>query len=124
MAKFDLPEDMALRFLGETAFIKHFEGDADDALQFTASTALDVGQMRYLAVYTRQNNIIANEPDTHNQLFDIEAIYTSEDEARFGGASWSVGAAYTFAQNAEKQDNHILSLKIALAFGGSTEFGK
>lgn len=120
MTRLAMPDDMALHVMGETAFFKHFEGGEDDALQLTASAALDVGQLRYIAAYTRQNNIIAFAPNTHHQLLDFEAIYTSDEGQPFEDAKWSLGAAYTWQQNATKEENHIISLKAELTFGGTT----
>jgi hypothetical protein len=117
-------DETTLRLLAEAAYLRNFEGDPDDALILTGSAALDVGQMRYIAAYSHQKNIIAGEPDTTGHLADVEAIYSSEDDSPFDGAKWSLGAAYTFARNDDGEDSHTISLKAVIDFGGSVEFGK
>ena len=120
---FELDQN-TLRLLAEAAYLHNFEGGPDDAMFLTASAAYDVGQMRYIATYTHQSNIIAGEPDTQEQLADFEVIYSSGDDTPFDGAKWSLGAAYTYARSDEPQDSHMLSLRATLDFGGNVEFGK
>ncbi len=115
---------MTLRLLGESAYLHHFEGGEDDALLLTGSAAVYIGQMRYGATYSLQDNFAAQGPNTLEHLADFEAIYRSEDGMSFPRASWEIGAAYTFAHRNEGEDNHMISLRAVLEFTGSAEFGE
>jgi hypothetical protein len=123
-AKFDLDDEMALRFLGETAYLRHFEGGRDNALLVTGSAALERGPMNYVATYTRQLNFLAGETDTRDHLLDFEAIYSSGDDTPFDGAKWELAAAYTFERNSDGEDAHLFSLRATFDLAGSFEFGK
>jgi len=122
--KVELNEEMTLRLLGETAYLRHFEGDQDDALLVTGSAALERDRMRYIATYTQKRNLIAGEPDTREHLLDFEAIYSSEDDVPIVGSNWELGAAYTFARDDEQQDSHMFSLRATFNYGNSVEFGQ
>lgn len=113
-----------VRVLGEAAYIKHLDSGPDDAVFLTGSAALDVKPLTYVATYTQKRNLVAEGPDTREHLADFEVIYESQKDAPFAGSQWTLGAAYTFAQNAEGERAHTLSLRATLKFGGETEFGR
>ena len=117
-------DEMTLRLLGEAAYLRHFEGGPDDALLVTGSAALEKDSMRYIATYTQQVNLVAGGPDTREHLADFEAIYSSEEDTPFAGSKWELGAAYTFARNADREDAHIFSVRAVFDFAGSVELGK
>ncbi len=119
-AKFDLNEEMTFRLAAEAAYLNHFEGDPDDALLLTGSAMIEQGQFKYIAAYTLKNNIIAAEPNTNEHLFDLEMVYTSEDDTPLVGADWQLAAAYTFAHDEDQQDSHQLSLRAEFNLAGST----
>ncbi|WP_245430660.1 hypothetical protein [Mesorhizobium sp. WSM3868] len=114
-----------LRLLGESAYLKHFDGGPDDALLLTGSVALEVQPMTYIATYTQQRNFVADGPDTREQLADFEVIYASgEEDAPSGAAKWNLGAGYTFAENAEDERTHTFSVRATLQFGGHVKLGR
>lgn len=117
-------DEMTLRLLGETSFIRRFDGHPDDALVVTGSAALEVAQLTYVATYSQQVNLVAGGSDTREHLADFEIIYTSEDDTPFDGAKWNLGAAYTFARNADDENEHLFSVRAVLDFGGNVEFGR
>jgi hypothetical protein len=112
--------DNTLRLLGETAYLKHFEGGEDNAWIVTGSAALEVDQITYSAAYSRQRNLVPGGPDTREHLADLSLLYQSEDDQPFAGANWSLGAGYTFAQNEDRERTHTLSATLTLEFGGTT----
>jgi len=117
-------DEMTLRLLGEAAFVRHFDGRPDDALLLTGSAALEAAPLTYVATYTQQVNLAAEGPDTREHLADFEIIYASEEDTPFQGAKWNLGAAYTFARNADGENEHIFSVRAELDFGGNVEFGR
>jgi hypothetical protein len=117
-------DDMTLRLLGETAYLRHFDGRADDALVLTGSAALEVEPLTYIATYTQQLNLVAGGPDTREHLADFEIIYAPDEDARFDGGKYRLGAAYTFVRNADDEDAHFFSVRAAFDFGGDVEFGR
>ena len=123
-ANFEIADETTLRLMGETSYISHLEGDQEDALIVTGLAALDRDRMRYIAAYSQKRNFIAGEPDSREHLFDLEAIYLSGDDTPFEGASWNLGAAYTFERDEERQDTHLFTLRATIDYAGSTEFGK
>lgn len=118
---FDL-DGKTLRLLGETTYLQHFEGGADDALVLTGSAALEVESLTYIAAYTQQLNFVAEGPNTREHLADFEILYQSAEDRPFNGAQWTLGAAYTFAQNADNERAHTFSVRATLDFGGNVEF--
>jgi hypothetical protein len=120
---FELNE-MTLRLLGETALVRHFDGRKDDAFVVTGSVALDIDPLTYIATYTQQTNLIAGGPDTRDYLADFEIIYSSDDNTPFAGTNWQLGAAYTFARNADHENAHIFSVRAVFDFSGGVEFGR
>ncbi len=122
-AKFDVG-DMTVRLLGETALVRGFESNPDDALIMTGSAALEIDAMTYTAAFSQQKTYVKNDADTINRLLEISAVYRSEDDVPFDGASWSAGAAYDCRRDADAQTAHVLSLLLSFTFGGSHEFGK
>lgn len=120
---FDL-DTMTLRLLGEASYLRHFDGGPDDALFLTGSAALEVDRLTYLATYTQQLNLVAEEPDTREQWADFEIIYSSEEDRPFDGTNWELAAAYTFARNSDDEDAHIFSVRARLDFSGTVEFGR
>ena len=122
-AKFDIDE-VTVRLLGETAFVRGFESNPDDALIMTGSAALEMGAMTYTAAFSRQKTYVRDDADTVERLLEVSAVYQSEDDVPFDGASWSAGAAYDYSSDADAQTAHVLSLLLSFTFGGSHEFGK
>lgn len=122
-AKFDVG-DMTVRLLGETAYVRGFESNPDDALIMTGSAALEVDAMTYTAAFSQQKTYVKDDADTVERLLEVSAVYQSEDDVPLDGASWSAGAAYDFSRDADAQTAHLLSLLLSFTFGGSHEFGK
>ena len=122
-AKFDAG-GMTVRLLGETAYIHGFESNPDDALIMTGSAAFEIGQMTYTAAFSQQKTYVKDDADTIDRLLETSAIYQSEDDVPFDGASWSAGVAYDYSRDADAQTAHVLSLLVSFTFGGSHEFGK
>ena len=122
-AKFDV-DDMTVRLLGETAYVRGFESNPDDALIMTGSAALEMGAMTYTAAFSRQKTYVRDDADTVERLLEVSAVYQSEDDVPFDGASWSAGVAYDYSRDADAQTAHALSLLLSFTFGGSHEFGK
>ena len=60
--------DTMLRFLGEGAYIRNFEGSADDAVIGTIAAALESGPMTYSAAYTHQLNLVDGDSNM-NDIF-------------------------------------------------------
>lgn len=122
-AKFDIG-DMTVRLLGETALVRGLESNPDDALIITGSAALEVDAMTYTAAFSQQKTYVKDDADTVERLLEISAVYQSEDDVPFDGASWSAGVAYDYSRDADAQTAHALSLLLSFTFGGSHEFGK
>lgn len=116
-------DETTLRLLGETAYLRHFDGRSDDALVLTGSAALEVERVTYVATYTQQVNFVAGWPDTREHLADFEIIYASDEDRPLEGAGWKLAAAYTFARNAEDETAHIFSVRAVFDFGGEVELG-
>lgn len=116
-------DEMTLRLLGEAGYLRHFETGLDDALILTSLAALEVGQMRYIASFSYQKNIIPNEPNTREHVADFEAIYSSGEDMPFAGTNWEIGAAYTFARNDDRETSHMFSVRAVFDLSGSVEFG-
>ena len=117
-------DETTLRLLGEMAYLRHFDGRPNDALVLTGSAALEVEPWTYIATYTQQLNLVAGGPNTYEHLADFEMIYAYGEDARFDEATWTLGAAYTFARNAEGENAHLFSVRAAFDFGGDVEFGR
>ena len=122
-AKFDVG-DMTVRLLGETAYVRGFESNPNDALIMTGSAALEMGAMTYTAAFSRQKTYVRDDADTVERLLEVSAVHQSEDDVPFDGASSSAGAAYDYSRDADAQTAHVLSLLLSFTFGGSHEFGK
>ena len=120
---FELGE-MRLGLLGETAYLQNFDGREDDALVVTGSAALETNPLTYIATYTQQVNLIAGGPDTREYLADFEVIYSSDDYAPLARSNWQLGAAYSFARNADEETAQIFSLRAVFDFSGVVEFGR
>jgi len=113
-------DEMTLRLIGETAYLRHFDGGSDDALLFTGSAALHLAPVTYVASYTQQLNLVAGEPDTREHLADFEAIYEPQGETSLEG--WAFAAAYTLARDAD-ETAHIFSVRAVFNFDGDVELG-
>ncbi len=113
-------DEMTLRLLGQTAYLRHFDGGSDDALLLTGSAALELAPVTYVASYTQQLNLVAGEPDTREHLADFEAIYEPQEDTSFEG--WEFAAAYTFARDAD-ETAHIFSVRAVFNFDGDVELG-
>ena len=87
---FELGE-MRLGLLGETAYLRNFDGREDDALVVTGSAALETEPLTYIATYTQQVNLVAGGLDTREYLADFEVIYSSDDDTPFAGSDWQLG---------------------------------
>ena len=122
-AKFDLG-DMTFRLLGETALVRGFESNSDDALIMTGSAAVEMDAMTYTAAFSQQMTSVKDDAGTVERLLEIPAVYKPEDDVPFDGASWSAGAAYDYRRGADAQTAHMLSLLLSITFGGSHEFGE
>ena len=120
---FELGE-MTLGLLGETAYLRNFDGREDDALVVTGSAALETEPLTYIATYTEQVNLVAGGPDTREYLADFEVIYSSDDDTPFVGANWQLGGAYAFARNADQETAHIFSLRAVFDFSGGVDFDR
>ena len=90
----------------------------------TGSAALEMGAMTYTAAFSQQNTYVKGGSDTVDRLLEVSAVYQSEDDVPFDGASWSAGVAYDYSRDADAQTAHALSLLLSFTFGGSHEFGK
>ena len=117
-------DETTLRLLGEIAFLRHFDGGQDDALVVTGSAAFEVDALTYIAAYTQQVNLVAAGADTREHLADFEIIYSSDDDWEPAGTAWQLGAAYTFAMNADHEKAHMFSVRAVFDFGGAVEFGR
>lgn len=117
-------DQRTLRLLGEAAYLQHFDGGPDDALVLTGSAALAVEPFTFIAAYTQQVNLVAGGPDTRDHLVDFEIIYATNEDVRFDEAGWKLGAAYTFARNADDETSHIFSVRAVFDFGAYMEFGR
>ena len=117
-------DETTLRLLGEMAYLRHFDGGPNNALVLTGSAALEVEPWTYIATYTQQVNLVAGGPNTHEHLADFEMIYAYGEDAQFDEATWRLGAAYTFARNAEGENAHLFSVRAVFDFGGDVEFGR
>jgi hypothetical protein len=117
-------DETTLRLLGEMAYLRHLDGRPNDAVVLTGSTALEVASWTYIATYTQQVNLVAGGPNSREHLADFEIIYASGEDARFDEATWKLGAAYTFARNAEGENAHLFSVRAVFDFGGDVEFGR
>lgn len=111
---------MTLRLLGETAYLRHFDGGSDDALLLTGSAALELEPVTYVASYTQQLNLVAGEPDRREHLADFEAIYEPREGTSLEG--WEFAAAYTVARDAD-ETAHIFSVRAVFNFDGDAELG-
>jgi hypothetical protein len=120
---FELGE-MRLGLLGETAYLRNFDGHEDDALVVTGSAALETEPLTYIATYTQQVNLVARGLDTHEYLADFEVIYSSDDDTPLAGSDWQLGAAYAFARNADHETAHIFSLRAVFDFSGGVDFDR
>ena len=80
--------------------------------------------MTYIATYTQQMNLVAGGPDTREYLADFEVIYSPDDDTPFVGSNWQLGAAYTFARNADQENAHMFSVRAVFDFSGSVEFDR
>ena len=120
---FELGE-MRLGLLGETAYLRNFDGREDDALVVTGSAALETEPLTYIATYTQQVNLVAGGLDTHEYLADFEVIYSSDDDTPFAGSDWQLGAAYSFARNADQETAHLFSVRATIDFSGSVDFDR
>ena len=122
-AKFEIG-DVTVRLLGETAYVHGFESNPDDALIMTGAAAFEIGPMTYTAAFSRQKTYVKDDVDTIDRLLEVSAVYQSEDDVPFEGASWSAGAAYDYSRDADARTAHVLSMLLSFTFGGSREFGK
>ena len=122
-AKFEVG-DMTVRLLGETAYVRGFESNPDNALITTGSAALEIDAMTYTAAISRQKTYVRDDADTVERLLEVSAVYQSEDDVPLDGASWSAGVAYDYSRDVDAQTAHMLSLLLSFTFGGSQEFGK
>lgn len=113
-------DEMTLRLLGETAYLRHFDGGSDDALLLTGSAALELEPVTYVASYTQQLNLVAGEPDRREHLADFEAIYEPREGTSLEG--WEFAAAYTVARDAD-ETAHIFSVRAVFNFDGDAELG-
>ncbi|OAP41210.1 hypothetical protein AU381_04870 [Sinorhizobium glycinis] len=113
-------DEMTLRLLGETTYLRHFDGGSDDAWLLTGSAALELEPVTYVASYTQQLNLVAGEPDTREHLADFEAIYEPQEGTSFEG--WEFAAAYTVARDAD-ETAHIFSVRAVFNFDGDVELG-
>ena len=117
-------DEMTLRLLGETSYVRHAEDGPDDALMVTGSAALEKDQMLYVATYTQRMNLVAGGPDTREHLADFEAIYSSEDDSPVDGGNWELAGAYTFTRSDAQEDAHLFSLRATFDYAGSVDLGK
>ena len=117
-ARHELREDAILYFLGEAAYFDHFEGTPDNAFIATGSVSIAMAPMTYMATYSRQRNLIADEPNTTEQLFDFTAVYNFGEDVSFTGETWMLGAGYSFAENGDGEKTHTLSLLLTIDLGG------
>ena len=106
--------DMTLRLIGEAAWYRHFEGEADDAVLLSASSALEVDQMTYSAMYAAQRTLAASGGNHTEHFVDLSAVYKSGEDV-----SWSLGAGYNYERNVDAEAAHTLSLELTFDLSGS-----
>ncbi|MGH6854736.1 MAG: hypothetical protein ACREDX_06690 [Aestuariivirga sp.] len=109
---------MILRYLGELAYVKNFDGEPDDAWLGTVSAALETGPMTYMAAYSRQRNLLAGEPDTTEHLFDLTAAYDLGEDYSLAGENWTLAAAYAYNRNADGETAHVAGVTVTIDFDG------
>ena len=113
-----LSEDSALKFFGEIAYFRNFDGTEDDAVSFTGSAALVFGETTLSLAYTQQRILIAGDSDEVEHLLDASAVYSLGDAVSLAGEQWSVGAGYSF-DRADGEDTQSVGLKLTADFEGS-----
>ena len=107
-----------LILFGEAAYFRRFDGDVDDALFLTASSELEVDPISYSLVYSRQDNLGPNAPDS--SLVELAASYDLSKYLSIAGEQWSIGAGYAFEHNVDGQaDTHLFSVLLTIDFNGS-----
>ncbi len=122
-ARFDISDAATLRLLGEAGYLRNFEGGTDDAAVGTVSASLESGPLTYAATYSLQQNLVANGPDTLEHLIDLSVEYTLSDEASFAGETWSLGAGYAYAVDADGQNSHAIGARLTIELDGSYGWG-
>ena len=120
-----IDEDMTLRLLGETAFLRDFEDGDGDALIATFSAALDRGPWTYEATYSQQRNFVSKaEGDSTEHLADVTAIYRFDDAMSFFGETWRAAAGYSYSFDEEGETAHTIALKVTVDYAGSVPLGR
>lgn len=110
--------DHKLRLMTEAAYIKNLDSDPVDALILTSIAAYVVDPWTFSAALSRQFNSSAGLTRSQ-RLAELAVLYRPEADLGLPNSDWSIGAAYTFAEDEENQKEHLLSLRINLEFGGS-----
>jgi hypothetical protein len=118
-ARYELSEDIILRFLSELAYFDHFDGTPDDALIATGSIAVETAPMTYMATYSHRRNLIAGGKDNSDHLFDFTALYDFGEDRSILGETWKLGAGYAYARDGEGQSAHQFSLLLTIDLEGS-----
>lgn len=114
--KFDIGETQ-LQFSGELAQMWNAESNPDDFLIATSAVALITENLTYSAALSHQ--FYQMQPSkSGNTMVELAMVYAPETNFGLPNAAWSIGGAYRFQNTPENIEEHILSLKLALEFGG------
>jgi hypothetical protein len=117
-ARFDI-EPVTLRLLGEVAFFNHFDDEPGDVWYATASSSAEIEPVTLMATYTREQSLVAGEPDTSEDLFDFTAAYETGEEHSFPG-KWTLAAGYRYGRDVDGHSDHTVGLSLILDLERST----
>lgn len=115
---FELSQDSVLKFFGEMAYFRNFDGMEDDAVSFTGSAALEFGETTLSLAYTQLRTLGTGGADETEHLFDTSIFYNLNDSISLAGEQWSIGAGYGFDRS-EGEDAQSVGLKLTAEFEGS-----
>ncbi len=119
MGSLDLGGDVALKLLGEAAWLANFADGDGDALISTLSAALEKDQWTLATTYSRH----ASSNDGTAHLADITAIYDFSEEASFLGEEWQWAAGYSYAEDEDGSRSHTISVRLTLSYENNLEWG-
>ena len=115
----ELSGDAALKLFGEAAYFRNFDGTDDDAVSFTGSAALELGDTTFSLAYAQLRTLVAGGADETEHLLDASIFYNLGDSISLAGEKWSVGAGYGFDRS-EGENAQSVGLKLTAEFEGST----
>lgn len=116
-----LGNEATLKLFTEAAWFNNFDGGPDDALFLTVSAALQREAMTYSISYTQQREMIADEPDLVEHLFDATVAYKFGKDLGLGNESWQIAAGYAFDRHGDEK-KHTFAIRLSAEFEGNYEF--